>query len=335
MFAKRLGIDLGTTKTRVFVPKRGIVIDEPSVVALDISNNSVMAIGIEAEEMLGRAPDSIQLHHPIHDGVIADFFATESMLKHYINQAIGRLRLVKPDVMVSIPSGATSTERKAVIDATISGGGRSAYIIQEPVAAALGAQIPITSPLGNMVINIGGGTTEIAVISLGGVVAKASVRVGGDKIDAAIVEYMRRQYGLSIGERTAEEIKQTIGSATSAKKDTQMNVKGRDISGGMPKSITISGREITPIIQDVLEKIVLSIRSVLERTPPELVSDIIDRGILLSGGGAKLTNLDRLFSKVFNVPVVVVDDPTNCVIRGIGLALENLADYQKSLLAAP
>lgn len=335
MFAKTLGIDLGTTKTRVFVPKRGIVIDEPSVVALDINNNAVMAIGKEAEEMLGRAPDSIQLHHPIHDGVIADFYATESMLKYYINQAVGRLRLVKPDVMVSIPSGATSTERKAVIDATMSGGARTAYIIIEPVAAALGAQIPITNALGNMVINIGGGTTEIAVISLGGVVSKASVRVGGDKIDAAIVEYMRRKYGLSIGERTAEEIKQTIGSATSAKKDNNMNVKGRDISGGMPKSISVSGREITPIIQDVLEKIVLSIRTVLERTPPELVSDIIDRGILLNGGGAKLTNLDKLFSKVFNVPVVVVDNPENCVINGVGLALENLADYQKSLLASP
>ncbi len=335
MFAKRIGIDLGTTKTRVYVPKKGIVIDEPSVVALDISNNTVMAIGVEAEEMLGRAPDSIQLHHPIQDGVIADFYATESMLKQYINQSIGRFRLVKPDVMVSIPGGATSTEKKAVIDAVMSGGARNVYIIQEPVAAAIGAQIPITNALGNMVINIGGGTTEIAVISLGGVVAKASVRVGGNKIDTAIVEYMRRQYGLSIGERTAEEIKQKIGSATNPKKDIQMAVKGRDISAGLPKSVTISSREITPIIQDVLEKIVFNIRAVLEKTPPELVSDIIDRGILLSGGGSSLKNLDKLFSKVFNVPVFVVDDPTNCVIKGTGLALENLVDYQKSLLAKP
>lgn len=333
MFAKRIGIDLGTSNTRVLVPKRGVVIDEPSIVALDITNNEVLAVGKEAEEMLGRAPESVQLHHPLRDGVIADFYATEAMLKHFINQAVGRLRLVKPDVMVSLPSGATSTERKAVIDATTSAGARAAYIIQDQVAAALGAQIPVTNALGNMIIDVGGGTTEIAVISLGGVVAKASVRVGGDKIDQAIIDYLRRQYGLSIGEKTAEDVKQAVAGALPPDKDHHIDVKGRDIAGGLPRTIKVTAAEVVPIVQEVLEKIMLSIRSVLERTPPELVSDIIDRGILLSGGGAKLHNLDKLLARVVNVPVVVVDDPMNCTIRGIGLALENLADYQKSLLA--
>lgn len=335
MFAQKIGIDLGTVNTLVFLPGRGIVLNEPSVVAQDINTHAIVAIGKEAETMVGKAPETIQLHKPLRDGVIADFRATSSMLKHYINETVGRLRFVKPDVMVTIPSGATSTERKAVIDATLAGGARAAYLIQEPVAAALGAQVPITTPTGNMIIDIGGGTTEIAVISLGGIVAQNSVRVGGNKLDAAIVDYLRRQYGLAIGERTAETIKQTIGSALPLKKQLEMEVQGRDIVGGLPKTIKLGSNEIVETIQDILEKIILAVRAVIERTPPELVSDIIDRGILVAGGGALLKSLDKLIGKVIGVPVVVVDDPLTCVATGTGLALENLSEYQKSFLATP
>lgn len=333
MFAKKIAIDLGTVNTLVFVPGRGIVIREPSLVALDVNSNSVMAIGSEAEEMVGKTPETIQLNHPLRNGVIADFHITQFMLKHFINEAVGRLRLVKPDVMVSVPGGATSTERKAVIDATLAAGARSAYLIQEPVAAALGAQIPITSATGNMIVDIGGGTTEVAVIALGGVVAQSSARVGGNRLDSAIVEHLRHRHGISIGDRTAEEIKQAIGSAVQTKKVAEMSVKGRDIVDGLPKTITIRSPEITDTMQDVLERIVKSIRSVLEQTPPELVSDIIDQGIILSGGVAKLQNLDSLLTKIIGVPVIVARDPMTTVAEGSGLALQNLADYQKSLLA--
>ena len=332
MLAKKIGIDLGTVNTLVVIPKQGIVLREPSVVALDVNSNEVMAIGAGAETMLGKTPESIQLYKPLRDGVIADFHATSAMLKHYINETVGWLRLVKPDGMVTIPSGATSTERKAVIDAALAGGARAVCLIQEPVAAALGAQVPITSATGNMIIDIGGGTSEIAVISLGGIVAQSSVRVGGNKLDSAIIDYLRRQYGLSIGDRTAEEIKRTIGSALPLKKTLEMEVRGRDIVGGLPKTITVSSNELVETIQDVLEKIILATRAVIEKTPPELVSDIIDRGIILTGGVALLKNLDKLISKIIGVPVVVVENPLDCVAEGTAAALLNLVDYQKSLL---
>lgn len=332
MFAKRIAIDLGTVSTRVFVPGKGIVVNEPSVVAINSDDNSIVAIGATAEDMLGRTPEALISHQPLRDGVIADFRITREMLKHYINQAIGQWRLVKPDVMISIPAGATSTERKAVVDATLAAGARNAYVINQPVAAALGAGIAITEPRGHMVIDIGGGTTEIAVISLGGVVAQTSVRVGGNKIDAAISEYLRKNHNLSIGERTAETVKHTIGRAIVEDEKHTMKVKGRDIIGGLPKSVTISDIEIIDSIQDVLEKIVFSIRSVIEKTPPELVSDIIEHGIILTGGGAKLKDLDRLFKKVIDVPIVIADEPRLCVVHGAGIALSDLAEYQKSLL---
>jgi rod shape-determining protein MreB and related proteins len=333
MFAKKIGIDLGTVSTLVYLPKRGIVVHEPSVVALDVNSDEVVAIGKEAEEMLGKTPEAIQLYRPLSDGVIADFGATQQMLRHYITQAIGRLRLIKPDIMISVPGGATSTERKAVTDVAIAAGGRAAYIIQEPVAAALGASIPIASPGGNMIIDFGGGSVEIAVISLGGIVAQSSVRVGGNKIDNAISDYLRKEYNLAVGDQTAEEVKRTIGTAMPTKKPLKMDVKGRDIIGGLPKTVSVSSIEIVESIQDILEKVVLAIRNVLEQTPPELVSDIIDRGIILSGGGALLKNVDKLLAKVIGVPVTIIDDPINCVARGIGVALSNLSDYQKSLLA--
>lgn len=334
MLAKKVGIDLGTVNTRIYVPKRGIVVSQPSVVAIDINTNQVVAIGRDAEEMVGRTPEAIELYRPLNDGVIADFGITQTMLRHFLGIAIGRVHLLKPDLMVSLPGGATSTERKAVVDVALAAGGRAAYIIEQPVAAALGANIPIANPTGNMIIDLGGGTTEIAVISLGGVVAQHSVRVGGNKIDNAIADYLRRQHSLSVGERTAEQVKQKIGSALPMKKSHKMRVKGRDIAGGLPKTVTVQSSELVDAIQEILEKIVLAIRSVLEETPPELVSDIIDQGIILSGGTAQLRNLDKLLSKVIGVPVVVTEDPLNCTVEGIGSALDNLASYQKSLLAS-
>lgn len=334
MFAKRIAIDLGTVSTLVYVPRSGIVINEPSVVALNSDDDSVVAIGKEAEDMLGRTPEALISHRPLRDGVIADFRITREMLKHYISRSIGQLRLVKPDIMISIPAGATSTEKKAVIDATIAAGARAAYVIEEPVAAALGAGIPVTEPRGNMVIDIGGGTTEIAVISLGGVVSQTSVRVGGNKIDTAISEYLRKHHNLSIGEHTAEMVKHEIGRAIPGEEKHAMSVQGRDIAGGLPKTVTLSDSEIIEPIQDILEQIVRSIRTVIEHTPPELVSDIIDRGIMLTGGGAQLRGIDTLLAKVINVPVLIAEEPEYCVANGAGVALKNLSEYQKSLLSS-
>lgn len=328
---KRIAIDLGTANVLVFLPKRGIVINEPSVVALDTDTNRIMAIGAEAKEMLGRTPDNIVASQPLRDGVIADYRITQAMIKHYITKVSGGVRLSRPEVMVCVPGGATSTERRAVIDATLGAGAKSAHIIKEPVAAAIGAGIPIASAAGNMVVDIGGGTTEIAILSLGGVVAQNSIRVGGNKIDLAIADYIRRQYGLAVGERTAEEIKKEIGSAMILGKDRSMEIRGRDIVQGLPKTISIKGNEVTTAIQDELEKIVLAIRAVLEQTPPELSSDIIDRGMILTGGGALLKNLDKMLTSVTGVPCVVAEDPLLCVVRGTGIALDNLDEYKRSL----
>jgi len=331
MFSKRVAIDLGTANVLVYVPKRGIVINEPSVVAVDTTNNRIVAVGAEAREMLGRTPDTIVASQPLRDGVIADYRITQAMIRHYIAKVAGGFRLTRPDVMISVPVGATSTERRAVIDATLSAGARSAYIIKEPVAAAIGAGIPIASAAGNMVVDIGGGTTEIAILSLGGVVAQNSVRIGGNRIDNAIAEFIRRKYGLAIGERTAEELKRDLGSALKLTKDRNAEIRGRDIIAGLPKTITVSSNDITEAIGDELEKIILAIRAVLEQTPPELSSDIIDRGMVLSGGGALLKNLDKLLTNVTGVPCVVAEEPLLCVARGTGIALDNLDEYKRSL----
>lgn len=333
MITKRIGIDLGTVNTLINVPKKGIVINEPTVVARDVNSHQVIAVGREAEQMLGKTPEAIELHRPLTDGVIADFRATEALLKQFLNQSIGRIRPIKPDVLISVPGGATSTERKAVIDVAIAAGGRAAYLIDEPIAAALGAEIDIRSATGNMIIDIGGGTAEVAVISLGGIVSRHSVRVGGNKIDRAIADYLRRQYSLSVGERTAELVKTTLGTAMPEKRNPKMEVKGRDLVTGLPKTNHINANEIIEPIQDILEKIVLAVRTVLEKTPPELVSDIIDQGILLTGGTSLLKNLDKLFVKVVGVPVTVVDEPQLAVAKGVGIALSNLADYQKSMVS--
>jgi rod shape-determining protein MreB len=332
MFSRRIAIDLGTANILVYVPKRGIVVNEPSVVAID-DQNKIVAIGAEAKEMLGRTPDNITASRPLQNGVIADYRITSAMIRHYISKVSGGFRLTKPDVMVCVPAGATSTERRAVVDATLAAGARAAYIIREPVAAAIGAGIPIASAAGNMVVDIGGGTTEIAILSLGGVVAQHSIRVGGNRLDAAIAEHIRRNYGLAIGDRTAENVKQDIGSALLLTRDRHIEIRGREIVAGLPKTITISSNEITAAITPELEKIIQAIRVVLEQTPPELSSDIIDRGMVLTGGGALLKNLDKMLTGVTGVPCVVAEEPLLCVARGTGIALDNLEEYRRSLVS--
>jgi rod shape-determining protein MreB len=331
MFGKKLAIDLGTANILVYEPKRGIVINEPSVVAVSTADNTVTAIGADAKEMLGRTPDTIVASHPLKDGMIADFRITQAMIKHYIGKVLGGFRLTRPDIMISVPAGATSTERRAVVDATLAAGARAAYIIREPIAAALGAGVPIAAAAGNMVVDIGGGTTEIAIMSLGGVVAQHSIRVGGNKIDIAVAEAIRRQHGLAIGAQTAEQIKQEIGSALILKKDRTLEIRGRDVVAGLPKTVTINASEVTNAMADELEKIVLAIRTVLEQTPPELSSDIIDRGMMLTGGGALLNNMDKLLTNITGVPCVVAEDAQLCVVRGAGIALDNLDEYKRSL----
>ncbi|HEX7586258.1 MAG TPA: rod shape-determining protein [Patescibacteria group bacterium] len=332
MLVRKIGIDLGTANTLVFIPGKGVVINEPSVVAISILDNKVLAVGTEAKEMLGRTPDTIMASRPMRDGVIADYRITEAMLKYFINKVSGKIRLVRPEVMISIPAGVTSTERRAVIDAAMRSGAKAAYVVKEPVLAAIGAGIPINSAAGNMIIDIGGGTSEVAIISLGGIVAAYSARVGGNKLDQAISDYIKRKYGLAIGDRTAEDIKIQIGSALPLVKEDYMEVRGRDLSGGLPKTIKISSNEITGAIQDELREIIAVIKKVLQETPPELAADVMDKGMVLSGGGALLRNLDQLITKTIEVPCYVAEEPLLCVIKGIGIALDNLELYKRAIM---
>jgi len=333
MFIKRIGIDLGTTYTLVYLPKRGIVINEPSVVAISIDDNKILAVGNEAKDMLGRTPDTIKAVRPLKDGVIADYRTTEAMIRYFINKTLGGIRFFRPEVMVAVPAGISSTERRAVIEATISAGAKAAYIIKEPVAAAIGADIPIGSATGHMVIDIGGGTAEMAVISLGGIVSSTSVRVGGNKFDAAILEFVRKKYNLAIGERTAEEIKINIGSALFMEDKLYMEIRGRDIVTGLPRSITVSSDDVTEAIQNELEAIMVAAKRVLYTTPPELAADIMDKGIVLTGGSSLLRNIDQLISRTTGVPAYVADDALLCVAKGTGIALDNLDSYKRSILA--
>lgn len=333
MFIKRIGIDLGTTYTLVHLPKRGIIINEPSVVAVSMVDKKILAVGNEAKDMLGRTPDTIIALKPLKDGAIADYKTTEAMLRYFINKALGGVRLFRPEVMVAVPAGISSTERRAVIDATIAAGAKAAYIIKEPVAAAIGADIPIGSASGHMIIDIGGGTAEMAVISLGGVVTSTSVRVGGNKFDAAILEYIRRKYNLAIGERTAEDIKINIGSALYLEDKLTMEVRGRDMITGLPRTIMVSSNDVTEAIQNELEAIVNAAKRILHDTPPELAADIMDKGMVLSGGSSLLRNLDQLLSRTTGVPAYVADDAMLCVAKGTGIALENLDSYKRSILA--
>jgi len=333
MFTKKIGIDLGTANTLVYIPKKGVVINEPSVVAVSIDDNRVLAVGNEAKEMLGRTPDTIVAHRPLRDGVIADYKVTQAMLSYFINKASGRVRLFRPEVMVSVPAGITSTEKRAVIEATVRAGAKAAYVVKEPVLAAIGAGIPINESSGNMIIDIGGGTSEVAIISLGGVVAWDSVRVAGDKLDKAISDYIKKKHNLAIGERTAEDIKIKIGSALPQKEKASMEIKGRDLINGLPKNITITSNEVTEAMSDYLKEIIRAIKNVLQKTPPELSADVMTKGMVLSGGGALLRNLDELITQATGVPCYVADEPLLCVAKGTGIALENLEVYKRSIMS--
>lgn len=330
---KKIGIDLGTTYTLVYVPKRGIIINEPSVVAISMVDKKILAVGNEAKDMLGRTPDSIIAIKPLKDGAIADYRTTEAMLRYFINKAIGGMRLFRPEVMVAVPAGITSTERRAVIDATIAAGAKAAYIIKEPIAAAVGAEIPIGSASGHMIVDIGGGTAEMAVISLGGIVASTSVRVGGNKFDNAIVDFIRRKYNLAIGEITAEEIKINIGSALYLEDKLTTEVKGRDLLTGLPRNIIVNSDDVTEALQAPLEQIIIAIKTMLSETPPELSADIMDKGMVLSGGSSLLRNIDQLIYRTTDVSVFIADDANLCVAKGTGISLENLESYKRSLFA--
>jgi len=332
MFNSKIGIDLGTTNTLVYVPKKGVVINEPSVVAISILDNKILAVGSYAKEMIGRAPDSIIVSRPLRDGVIADFRVTEAMLRYFIGKAVGKFGFLKPEILVSVPAGITSTERRAVLEATINAGSKATYLVKEPVLAAIGAKVPINSPIGNMIVNIGGGTTDVAVISLGGIVSSASTRVGGNKIDNAIVEYVKKKHSLVIGERTAELIKIAIGNAIRQTTEEKLNVRGRDLTTGYPKTIELSSNEISEAMQEQLREVVQTIKKVLQETPPELCSDIMDRGIVISGGGALLKNIDVLINRITGVPARIADDPLICVAKGTGIVLDNLDVYKKNIM---
>jgi len=330
---KRIGIDLGTANTLVYLIGQGIVLNEPTVVAVTVEDNRVVAVGHEAKEMLGRTPSNIVALRPLRDGVIADYTITEAMLSYFIDKACGKSRFFKPEVMVCIPSGVTQVERRAVLDATMAAGAKIAYLIEEPLAAAIGAKIPIAQAAGHMVVDMGGGSTECAVISLGGVVVHNSVRAGGNKIDEAITNYIKKKFNLLIGERTAEEIKISIGNALIDNKEEarKTEVKGRDVVTGMPRTVQMTEVQVNEAIQLVLTSIIAAVKGVLEETPPELASDIIDRGVVMSGGTSLLKNFDKLMTKITGVPCHVAEDAMLCVVRGTGVALENIDLYKRSI----
>lgn len=332
-FTKKLGIDLGTANTLVFMPGKGIVLNEPSVVAVSLEQNKILAVGNEAKEMVGKTPDNITAYKPMKDGVIADYRVTEAMLRYYISKALGRFSLLKPEVMISVPAGVTSTERRAVIEAALKAGAKNAYVVKEPILAAIGAGISIYEPMGHMIVDIGGGTTDVAVISLGGIVASTSVKCAGNKIDAAIVDHVKKTYNLLIGEKTAEEIKIGIGSAVPMEEELAMNVKGRDALSGLPRSVEIKTNEIVRAIAKELREMIQAIKDVLQDTPPELASDIIDQGITMTGGSSQLRNLPELVLRRTGVKAQLADNALFCVVLGTGIALEHLETYKKSVIS--
>ena len=323
-FARDVGIDLGTANTLVFVKGRGILIDEPSVVAVDRDRKQPLAVGLEAKQMLGRTPGNIVAIRPMKDGVIADFDTTQTMLKYFIGKAHPRRAPFRPRIIISIPSGVTGVERRAVQDAALQAGAREAHVIEEPMAAAIGAGLPVEEPTGSMVVDIGGGTTEVAIISLGGLVTAKSIRVAGDELDEAIVQYVKRTYNMLIGERTGEEIKMAIGSAFPTGQEEAMEVRGRDLVTGLPRTLRVTSEEIRKAISEPVSSILDAIKITLENTPPELAADIMDRGIVMTGGGALLKGLDLLISKETGMPVHVADEPLLCVVKGCGKCLDNL-----------
>lgn len=333
LFTKKLGVDLGTANTLVFVPGKGIVLNEPSVVAVSLLDNKVMAVGSEAKEMVGKTPDTIIAYRPMRDGVIADYRITEAMLRYYINKALGPWSIFKPDIMVSVPAGITSTERRAVIESAMKAGAKNAYVIKEPILAAIGAGIPIYEARGHMIVDIGGGTTDVAVISLGGIVASTSVKCAGNKIDQAITDYIKKVFNLAIGDKTAEEVKISVASAVPVEDELVYLIKGRDYLTGLPRSANIKTNEVVRAIDAELREIIKAIKLVFQETPPELAADIIDRGIILTGGSSLLRNLSELIYRRIGVKSTVAEDPLYCVAKGTGLALNHLETYKKSIIA--
>ena len=326
MFIKKIGIDLGTTNTLVFVPKKGVVIFEPTIVAYDLNDNKILAVGKEAKEMLGRTPDDIGAYRPLKDGVIADYKTTKVMLKYFISKSMGNSRsFVRPRIIICVPYGITQVEKKAVRESALSAGAREVFLIEEPMAAAIGAGIDISRPCGNMIVDIGGGTTEVAIISLGGIVTSKSLRVAGDELDQSIISYIKKEFNLMVGERTAEQVKMEIGSAykLDGEEEMIMEIKGRDMISGLPKIVEISESQVREALKEPVYQIIESIKTTLEKTPPELAADIMEKGIMLAGGGAYLRGLDVLINKETNMPVHIAEAPLDCVVLGAGKALED------------
>jgi len=332
IFSKKLGIDLGTTSTIVFLPGKGIVLNEPSVVAVSEQDNKILAVGLEAKGMIGKTPDNIIAYRPMKDGVIADYRVTEAMLRYFIDKALGKWNLFKPEVMISVPAGVTSTERRAVVEAAIKAGAKNAYVVKEPILAAIGAGIPIYEAVGHMVVDIGGGTTDVAVISLGGIVASTSVKCAGNKIDYAIADYIKKTFNLAVGDQTAENIKINIGSAVPLEEELSMLVKGRDFLSGLPRSTEIKTNEIVKAIGKELRDMIKAIKDVLQETPPELAADIIDQGIIMTGGSSQLRNLPELVFRRTGVKAILAENPLYCVAKGTGIALEHLDTYKRSII---
>lgn len=331
MFSKQIGVDLGTVNVLVWTKGKGIVLFEPSVVALSTHDNRIVALGREAQAMLGRTPDSIAVLSPLRDGVIADYVVTELMLHYFISGIVGRVRIFKPEVMISVPIGVTTVEKRAVHDAAVQAGAKVAHLIPEPLAAALGAGMPIDTPSGNFVVNLGGGTSEAAVIAMNDIVVGGSVRVGGNKINEAIATHIRRKYNLMVGDQTAEEIKLQIGAALPLEEELTMEVRGRDIVAGLPRIVTLSSTEVAEAITEPLSTIVTAVRGVLEKTPPELAADIIDRGVVMTGGGSLLRNFDRYLTQELGVPCYVADEAIACVALGCGRAFEEYEVLKRTL----
>ncbi len=332
LFTRKLGIDLGTANTLVYVPGKGVVLFEPSVVAISEQDNKILAVGTEAKNMIGKTPESIIAYRPMKDGVIADYRVTEAMLRYFIDKTLGKWNVFKPEVMISVPAGVTSTERRAVVEAAIKAGAKKAYVVKEPILAAIGAGIPIYESMGHMVVDIGGGTTDVAVISLGGIVASTSVKCAGNKIDAAIADYIKKTFNLAIGDKTAEEIKIKIGSAVPIEEELALIIKGRDFLTGLPRSTEIKTNEIVKAIAKELKDMVKAIKDVLQETPPELAADIIDNGIIMTGGSSQLRNLPELVFRRTGVKASMAKDPLYCVAKGTGIALEHLDMYKKSII---
>jgi rod shape-determining protein MreB and related proteins len=330
-FTPKIGIDLGTTTVLVYVPGQGIVLNEPSVVAVS-NDNQVLAVGTEAKMMIGRTPENIRAYRPMKDGVIADYRVTEAMLRYFLRKALGKYQIFRPDVMISVPAGVSSTEKRAVVEAAAKAGARNAYVVKEPILAAIGAGVPIYEPRGNMIVDIGGGTIDVAVIALGGIVASNSVKCAGNRIDASIIEFVKRSKNLSIGEKTAEEVKIQVGSALPLEEELVMTIKGRDVVSGLPRTTEIKTNEIVRAISRELRDMVRAIKDVFQETPPELASDIIDHGIIMTGGTSQLRNFPELIRRRTGVKALVADQALFCVVKGTGIALEHLDTYKRTIL---